>query len=271
MKLVWTTDIHLDSAGTKARNRFLEAINKQDPDKVLITGDIATGTTLIEELEWLEKSIHAPIHFVLGNHDYYESSISHVRSTLRSWLAKHSNSTQLSWLDIEGAIPLTDTCALIGQGGWGDARNGDFLETPIRINDHRLIKELTGLERPILQQKLQQLGTEAALELKRKLESITISKTDTEEIIVATHVPPFPEAAWYMGYSGAVDWIPDFTCKAIGDVLLSFAALNPAIQCTVLCGHGHHPGIVDMRENLRIHTGPAEYGKPTIAKEIFRF
>ena len=270
MKLVWTTDIHLDSADTEARNTFLQAINQAKPDKVLITGDIATGTTLIEELKWLAKEIDVPIYFVLGNHDYYESSISHVRSTLRSWLDKHSNSTQLSWLDIESAIPLTETCVLIGQGGWGDARNGDFLQTPIRINDHRLIKELTGLERPILQQKLQQLGSDEALELKKKLASITTSEKGVQEIIVATHVPPFPEAAWYMGYSGAINWIPDFTCKAIGDVLLSFAEQNPNIQCTVLCGHGHHSGVVKMRENLTIHTGPAEYGKPAIAKDILR-
>ena len=270
MKMVWTTDIHLDSATRDARMDFVNAINQSRADHVLITGDIATGTTLIAELEWLTKAIHAPIHFVLGNHDYYESSIQHVRSTLNTWILNPSNTTTITWLDIENEVPLTDSCILIGQSGWGDARNGDFLQTPIRINDHRLIEELTGLARPLLQHRLQQLGTDEASKLQRKLENITASRTGIQEIIVATHVPPFPEAAWYMGYSGAVDWIPDFTCKAVGDVLLSFATRYPTIQWTVLCGHGHHAGAVKIRENLTVHTGAAEYGKPAIAQHITR-
>ena len=68
-----------------------------------------------------------------------------------------------------------------------------------------------------------------------------------------------------MGYSGAVDWIPDFTCKAIGDLLLILSTAHPHIQWTVLCGHGHHSGTANIRENLTVYTGPAEYGSPDVA------
>ena len=57
MKLfLWATDIHLDSASTKSRTA-LNSINQGAVDKVLITGDIATGTTIPTELQWL-KSEH---------------------------------------------------------------------------------------------------------------------------------------------------------------------------------------------------------------------
>jgi len=33
-------------------------------------------------------------------------------------------------------------------------------------------------------------------------------------------------------------------------------------RMTVLCGHTHHEGVVQMLPNLRIMTGSAEYGAP---------
>ena len=265
MKLLWATDIHLDSASTEIRTLFVQSINQANPDKVLITGDIATGDTIISELKWLHETIDAPLYFVLGNHDYYGSSIATVRSQVSQWVQGLENAY---WMDESKYVKLSHTRFLIGDGGWGDARNGDFLETPVRLNDHRQIRELTGLERKVLQRKLQTLGTEAQRRLAIQVEELMKSETveAIEEIIVATHVPPYPEAAWYMGYSGAVDWIPDFTCKSIGDLLISLASKYTHIQWTVLCGHGHHAGTANMRRNLIVHTGAAEYGTPAIGR-----
>jgi hypothetical protein len=36
----------------------------------------------------------------------------------------------------------------------------------------------------------------------------------------------------------------------------------------VLCGHTHSGGEVHVVENLRVVTGPAEYGKPEIQRVI---
>lgn len=265
MKLLWATDIHLDSASTESRTQFVRGINQANADKVLFTGDIATGKTIISELKWLHQTIDAPLYFVLGNHDYYGSSIETVRSHVSQWTQRQENAY---WLDESRYIKLSHTKFLIGDGGWGDARNGDFLNTPIRLNDHRTIKELTGLHRDVLQQRLQQLGCESQKRMKAQVTEL-LNGPDAEsieEIIVATHVPPFPESAWYMGYSGAVDWIPDFTCKSIGDLLLKLATQYRHIQWTVLCGHGHHAGTAHMRDNLVVYTGAAEYGSPTVEK-----
>lgn len=267
MKLLWATDIHLDSASTESRNQFVQSINQADADKVLITGDIATGKTILSELKWLHQTVDAPLYFVLGNHDYYGSSIETVRTQVSQWAQEQKNAF---WLDETRYVKLSPTKFLIGDGGWGDARNGDFLKTPVRLNDHRHIKELTGLHRDILQQRLQALGTEAQKRMEAQVNELLNSETPEaiEEIIVATHVPPYPESAWYMGYSGAVDWIPDFTCKSIGDLLLRLATTYTHIQWTVLCGHGHHSGTANMQENLVVYTGAAEYGTPAIDRVL---
>ena len=87
-------------------------------------------------------------------------------------------------------------------------------------------------------------------------------------MIVATHVPPFREAAWYQGRPSADDYLPFFSCKAVGDVLLDVAQSHPKCDMLVLCGHTHGSGELQVLENLRVVTGAAEYGRPEIQRVI---
>ena len=66
------------------------------------------------------------------------------------------------------------------------------------------------------------------------------------------------------------DWLPWFTCKAVGDVLLETAAAHPDKHFTILCGHTHGSGHVHIRPNLEVHTGGAEYGRPVV-QTVFEF
>ncbi len=265
MKMAWCTDIHLDCVSTDGRKDFLEQIQRSEPEAVLITGDIATGTTISEELQWLATNVECPIYFVLGNHDFYHADFETVCQSVQNILQHHP---RLHWLTHHDGLNVGASTFLLGVEGWGDARNGDFLATPVRLNDHQLIADLTGFERPVLQRKLQCLGQQYATQLQQKVETVLEEQPHLNEIVIATHVPPFPESAWYMGYSGAPDWIPDFTCKAIGDLLLTLADTYPDIHWTVLCGHGHHRGSVTMRSNLVVETGHAEYGAPSIERLV---
>ena len=74
----------------------MNSINQGAADKVLITGDIATGTTILTELQWLSQTINAPLYFVLGNHDYYGSSIETVRKQVSQWAHTQPHT---HWLD----------------------------------------------------------------------------------------------------------------------------------------------------------------------------
>ena len=136
----------------------------------------------------------------------------------------------LHYLSQDGVHQLDEHRCLIGHDGWGDARNGDFLQTPIRLNDHRFIQDFKQIPRPVLQKKLQALGDQAAHHLASLLPQ---ASEQAAEIWVVTHVPPFPETCWYNGYAGHPDWIPDFSCQAVGNLLLQFCAANPSKQVKV--------------------------------------
>jgi len=62
---------------------------------------------------------------------------------------------------------------------------------------------------------------------------------------------------------------PFFSCKAVGDVRVEAARAHPKCQILVLCGHTHCGGEIQELENLRVVTGPAEYGKAEI-QQIMR-
>ena len=205
MRLAWATDIHLNFVSEDAVHSFCQSILSEQPDALCLTGDIAEGCDIIQWLEFLEAHLTLPIYFVLGNHDYYHASIALVRQQISQLDASIHH---INWLGDGKAIALSQNTALIGHGGWGDARAGDFMSTPIRINDHRLIEELSNLPREILMHKLRDLGSEAASTLNQALNKVL---PWANHILILTHVPPFVGACWYQGQAGADErWIPDF-------------------------------------------------------------
>lgn len=252
----WSTDIHLDhiTPESPAYQRWLAALTEPQVSRVLLTGDLADAHSVIPWLERLSQDTQRPIYFVLGNHDYYHGSISEVREAF-----KRLEHAQLFWLDQRGPLIIEQALSLVGVGGWGDGRVGDFLATPVRLNDHRLIKELTISDRSELLKALQALGMSEAQSLKAQLE-----QTSTPHVIVATHVPPFRESTWYHGRYGDWDWMPDFCCGAVGEVLLSYAESHPEQTLNVYCGHSHGEGAYYPLSNLSVFTGRAEYGHPRI-------
>ncbi len=77
-----------------------------------------------------------------------------------------------------------------------------------------------------------------------------------------THVPPFREASWYDGQISPDEWLPNTTCKAIGDLLREVAQANPSGRLKVLCGHTHGSGQAQIEANLAVTTQGASYGNP---------
>lgn len=69
---------------------------------------------------------------------------------------------------------------------------------------------------------------------------------------MATHYPSFHDACWHEGSISNKEWLPWFTCKAMGDMLLALAEEHPDRQILVLCGHTHSRGKVDILPNFKI-------------------
>lgn len=128
------------------------------------------------------------------------------------------------WLPAAGVVRLTDDVALVGHDGWGDARLGNPATTPVELSDFYAIRDLAWLDRE----------TRAS------------------------------DACWHEGRISDDDWLPYFTCAAVGDALRAAMTARPDARMTVYCGHTHGGGEAQVLPNLRVVTGAAAYGAPTV-------
>ena len=263
MRLAWATDNHLDHASEGARRRFCQSVQEQ-ADALIVTGDIAESHILGTALTALVTLTDRPVYFVLGNHDFYRGSVAGTRRQVEYVVGE-----RLVYLSQSGVVELTPNTALVGHDGWADARLGDLDSSEVILNDFLLIDDLQcwrdtrTLNKPALRRALEALGDEAAAYLKSVLAP---AAERYPNVIVATHIPPFREAAWYEGRPSADDFLPFFACKAMGDALLEAARAHSQCQILVLCGHTHGGGELQVRENLRVLTGAAECGQPKVER-----
>ena len=263
-RALWATDIHLDAAELDTVEAFCASVNRQSAKALLLGGDIAEGPSLPEWLVFLADRIDLPIYFVLGNHDFYGSSIDDVRHRMREL-----NDPRLQWLPHAGVVDLAEGVTLVGQDGWGDARLGNFFQSYVLLNDYLAIKDLSKVfdldsfdgdlsKQGKLKKVLGSLGDDEANSLRPFLARAVAG---SRQVVVLTHVPPFREACWYHVGLSDDNWLPGFSCKAMGDLLRETAEANPECAITVLCGHTHGNGVADILPNLRVYTGEASYGR----------
>ena len=267
MKLAWMSDIHLSHV-RYAEYRSLFDSAKMRSDALVITGDIISSDEILTTLGHISKIYTKPVYFVLGNHDFYYGSIKKTRLDV----ARLTNTTSnLFYLTGSPIMELTPTTALVGHDGWADGRHGDMATSDVVINDFLLIDEMQHwrdtytnnpeLDKPPLRRALEKQAAIAVDNLNMVLQP-AVQKY--ENIIVATHIPPFRESARYSGEQTDDNWLPYMTCKAVGDLLLQVAVEWPKCKFTILCGHTHSQCEFDAAENLKVITASAEYGKPTI-------
>lgn len=257
-KLLWLTDLHLDAADIAFTGEFLKMIESHHPDGVLIGGDISNGYASLLRLKEIASKLSCEVYFVLGNHDYYYGSISNIRK-MAALLTQEI--PPLHYLTQSNVIELAPDTALIGDDGWSDAREGDFLHSTVVLNDYFLIdelKELTPLDRL---HKLNSLGIESAKHMEKILR---LALEKYERIILLTHVPPFIEACYSGGKVSDSNWSPHFVNKAAGDVLRALMTSHPHHELLVLCGHSHEPADVKILPNLHVLAGESQLGMPGI-------
>lgn len=260
--LAWATDIHLDFLEAPERRAFVKRMVATGCEALLLTGDLSEQPALRRHLREIAEGAGVPVYFVLGNHDYYHGAIDSGRREVRELCAELP---QLTWLHGAGVVELRPGVALVGVDGWGDARLGAPDTTPMVLNDFRYIEELAWLDTKQRNAKLRALGDESAATLRAQLAA---ALPEYNRVVVATHVPPFAEAAWHEGALSNDDALPFFSCAAVGAVLLETADAHPTKQLEIYCGHTHSPGVASLRPNLVVHTGGARYGHPDLAGTI---
>lgn len=271
MKLAWLTDIHLNACTYDQRMAFYDKIKDACVANVLITGDIGSADSFRFYINELRQHINKSVYFVLGNHDYYNSSVEAVRGDIEAF---HHLS--------QGPAKLTNGVYLVGQDCWADGRNGNYAQSHVRLNDSKYIKELKdAYKMDFMDMALSQSPDKKGIHLLTKMQDLADAdakaledqilaaiKCNAKKILIAMHVPPFPESAYYNGKMSDDDYLPFFSSKVTGDMILRVCAAHPDVEFQGYCGHSHGKSVYHPLPNLIVKCGEAEYGNPVIQEII---
>lgn len=255
------TDIHLDSVPGLLEAAGRAAIASAPADAVvIITGDIATSGTLSTFLpDFVDGLGRRRVFFLLGNHDAWFGSIAGSRRDAAAFSVEHPD---VVYVPAAGIVELTPRTALCGVDGWYDGRAGALASSMV-LNDWKLVDELKGLHAQRRREVLEHLARQDAAGARQVL---TTALARYDHVVFGTHVPPFPDSAVSPG-GGRCDneALPWYCNLTMGHMLADVAAEHPDRRITVLCGHSHGAAAVDVAPNLRVCTGAAAYGRPSLA------
>jgi 3',5'-cyclic AMP phosphodiesterase CpdA len=257
--LLWMSDLHLDQATAKNRHKLLRNLRNTDYDAAVITGDTAASASLVQHLEALAHACAPrPVYVVLGNHDFYGSSLSATQDEVRTLCHRVSN---LHYLQDQGVVWLTKNTVLIGHHGWADARCGWGTKTCIRSPDHWSIDDFRKLDQAGRFDLMTELGSASARWIRKNLNTV-LRTADT--LIVATHVPAFQTSAHFNGAPCGPCHSPHYVNASLGGLLIGTARHNLQKRFTVLSGHTHSEVQEQILSNLESRVAGAKRGTPRI-------
>ena len=259
--LTWLTDLHLEFCSHRTRSHLYQAINQAAGEIVVITGDLSAGPHRLAQYTELAEQIRKPVYFVLGNHDRYDTTFANADSVVARVTKLFSHMIRL---DGSQVIPLNRSVALVGVDGWADGLGGEGPATKARIDDfYQILDFATEPERRVFRE-MKERARKYSQALKP---SLFKALKQYQTTIIATHVPPYEDAAWHEGLPSSPDYQPFFSSPTMGNLITAAAAAHPGKSVLVLCGHTHSPGIYRSGSVLVI-TGGARYGYPEIARTI---
>lgn len=266
--LLHATDIHLDHLNrnsslfsTRKIKQFCDELNATEANWIVITGDLSNGIDLPMHLSFLEKWVEKQVYFVLGNHDFYGSSINEVRGKTARY-----NHSKLVWLNTQEVVELTPDCALVGHDGWYDGGYSDWFQSKLIMNEYRLVKDFRNKSELNMFRLIQHLAQEGADHIKTNLIK---AARQYKYVVCATHVPAFRDNSRAPdGSLSDTDWLPCMSNKKLGDALIDVAKQFPETKFTCLSGHTHTKWSQTYLPNLREITGKSKYGTPTISFDL---
>lgn len=259
MKYAYCTDVHLDHLDPSELKRFYDEVRDATTmDTImLVTGDITTSCKLFEHIDGLGQACRGKMLYVLGNHDRWGSSLAQCERDLRPHGVPQGHSV---FMDLVESIELEEGLHVVGDSGWYDGRNGLQGNPKMILNDWFCIQDYKGKDE---RRCSAEIADGRAKVLEAKLRAVCASDKTTR-VVVLTHVPPFPEAAFHMGRMGDDYAQPWFTSRVIGDVLDQVAKEFYWVKFEVLCGHTHSRAHYKRDDNLVVSTGQAQYGAPRV-------
>jgi Icc protein len=260
MNYLWASDLHLDHLGGRQYQDFifkLKNLCKLEDKVLLCTGDTSVGPRVERDHAKIADACNGNLFlYVLGNHDRWNSSF---KETNKNLSLLHNEISNARFLDIIDYVKLDDETFVVGDSGWYDGRNGNQQQIDILMNDWWVIKEFHGYEP---RQLSAAIADACAKKLEAKLHNVIIA--GAKQLIVLTHVPPYADAARYLGKPTDDSGLPWFSCKCIGEVIDKLSDNNPEVKFEVLCGHTHEAFVYKRKNNVNVQVAGAHYGNPKI-------
>jgi predicted phosphohydrolase len=287
MKYIHMTDIHLDHLGDHygltdsqwaiqnmdIAAQFARDICEEHEDVpyVCLTGDISSGQLLpyhIDVLGTIFQHYGKKLFFVCGNHDFYGASFKENRSVVKQVMESYPDT--LYYLT-DGKSFYNDGTLVVGHDGWYDGMYAPFTTGTVEMNDFHIIEDLKKCKtKTDLFSRCRLEATKAANHVEQEIEWGILSK-NPNKVLVLTHIPPFQEMSTYKGNISNPIWLPCYSSKTFGDMLLKVAHKFPEVSFKVLCGHTHDRVEHLALPNLRGYTGYSKYGFPEASISIQEF
>lgn len=205
------------------------------------------------------------MYFVLGNEDFFDSSIATVREQVNQLCNRHPTLHYLS-ADCE-PVELTTSVALIGHDGWPDGRFAK-LDMPGSTwpEDYARIRELREADEKGRWGLLNTLGDQAA-EHFRGLLSNAVRQFNL--VLLLTHVPPWLELAPHpMHRKYYRDTSHYCASRAAGDAIRAVMEGAPNCQLIVLSSHPHGAAEFRPLPNVVAYSASPKFAEPSVQKVI---
>jgi hypothetical protein len=109
VRATWLTDLHLNFLDEERLRACVANATRTEPDIVFVTGDTGEASRLARFIARLDAI--APVYLVLGNQDFYGSSIDEVRAHARAhmrWrpaVAPVQRTAEPQLVGVDGATP----------------------------------------------------------------------------------------------------------------------------------------------------------------------
>lgn len=249
-KYLWITDPHLNNLLPWQKYSFNSIIKKEQPTGIYLTGDISNGIWIKYDLKMLAK-IGVPVYFVLGNHEYFWSSIDAIHNKVRKVCDQYKN---LIWLDDRDVVEINEETAVIGTRGWFD----NDLGAPKWLRwkfEPWIIKDFVKLSFKDQQLKFKELAGDSCRQIEVKL-NMALEK-GYKTIYLLTHFPPWTEVSNSDGMMNWF-WLAYNSNPKLGQTIEKImVGRKQRVVC--LSGHTHHPEYVRISRNIECQVGEANF------------
>lgn len=241
MRILITSDLHFEVTGAQAIRRFLAGMDREEPDLVVLAGDIGHPPHLYRQCLALFLPLACPVAVIPGNQDVWTAPGSSSIALLEEELPAAVRELDFHWLEGH-PLRLGGGVALCGSIGWYDysAREvGDDDVARIAARKGEVCLDATRVDWEYTDESFAALCRDRLTSQVRELEG----DPDIHTIVAVTHVPAFPQQ--YERQPEAERWcrtLPFFAHLTMGEELRRFPKLRYLVS-----GHTH-AGLSDVVE-----------------------